>query len=264
MSRYRSLAGAYDGLVADGAHRKRAAYLHRLLQKETQSVETVLDLGCGTGTVTCLLAALGYRMVGADLSEEMLTEAARKAEALPEDRRPLLICQSMSRLRLAEPVDAAVSTLDALNYVTGDAAMRETLRRVFKWLRPGGLFMFDVNTPYKLRRMDGEMYTDETEDSFCVWRTAFSEKTRVCTYGVDLFSLRPDGTWDRSWEEHRERAWEEDELRSLLEAAGFRDIRITGDLRQSAPRPDEDRVIFRCRKPESSQKQPQPRKRSNA
>ncbi len=264
MSCYQSLAGAYDALIVDGAHRKRAAYLHRLLQKEKQRVETVLDLGCGTGTVTCLLAALGYRMIGADLSEEMLTEAARKAEALPENQRPLLICQSMNRLRLTEPVDAAVSTLDALNYVTSDAAMRETLRRVFKWLRPGGLFVFDVNTPYKLRRMDGEVYTDETEDSFCVWRTAFSEKTKVCTYGVDLFSLRPDGAWDRAWEEHRERAWEETELRLLLEAAGFQEIHVTGDLRQSPPCADEDRVIFRCRKPEGSQTRPQTQKRSNA
>ena len=134
MSEYEALAHAYDALLADGAHRRRAAYLHRLLQKECRPVDTVLDLGCGTGTVTCLLAALGYRMTGVDLSEEMLTEAARKAEPLPEDRRPLLLHQSMDRLRLIEPVDAAVSTLDALNYLTGLRAMRETLRRVYTLL----------------------------------------------------------------------------------------------------------------------------------
>lgn len=251
MSRYQALAGRYDRLTADAEHRKRAEYLHRLLQRERRSVETVLDLGCGTGTITCLLAARGYRMTGVDLSEEMLTEAARKAEALPEERRPLLVRQSMPRLRLLEPVDAAVSTLDALNYLTGEKALQETLRRVFRWLRPGGMFVFDVNTPHKLRRMDGELYMDETEDAYCVWRTVFSEKSKVCTYGVDLFYLRPDGTWDRSWEEHRERAWEEAELRGMLAAAGFGEIRVTGDLRQSAPRPDEDRVIFRCRRPEN-------------
>lgn len=257
MSRYQSLAKAYDGLTADAAHRRRAAYLHRLLQKERQGVETVLDLGCGTGTITCLLAAYGYRVTGVDLSEEMLTEAARKAEALPPERRPLLVRQSMPRLRLLEPADAAVSTLDALNYLTNEKAMEETLRRVFRWLRPGGLFVFDVNTPYKLRRMDGALYTDETEASFCVWRTVFSEKTKVCTYGVDLFSLRPDGAWARDWEEHRERAWEEHELRAMLEAAGFQDIHVTGDLRNTAPRPDEDRVIFRCRKPAAGEPQTQ-------
>lgn len=255
MSTYRSLAGAYDRLTADVGYRRRAAYLNRLLQKERQSVETVLDLGCGTGTMTCLLAAMGYRMTGVDLSEEMLTEAARKAETLPEAQRPLLLHQSMSRLRLLEPVDAAVSTLDALNYLTGEKALQEAFTRVFRWLRPGGPFLFDVNTPYKLRRMDGELYIDETDEAYCVWRTDFSEKSRVCTYGVDLFCLRPDGTWDRSWEEHRERAWEEAELRSMLEKAGFEEIRVTGDLRRAAPRADEDRVIFRCRKPKTDKKQ---------
>lgn len=259
MSGYHTLAGSYDRLTDDAEHKRRAAYLHRLLQKERRSVETVLDLGCGTGTVTCLLAAMGYRMTGVDLSEEMLTEAARKAEALTPAQRPLLVRQSMSRLRLLEPVDAAISTLDALNYLTSEKALQETLCRVFRWLRPGGLFVFDVNTPYKLRRMNGELYIDETDEAYCVWRTDFSEKSRVCTYGIDLFCLRPDGTWDRSWEEHRERAWEEAELRAMLETAGFEEIRVTGDLRHTAPRPDEDRVIFRCRKPEGGEQQTQKR-----
>ena len=148
-----------------------------------------------------------------------------------------------------------MSTLDALNYLTGLRAMRETLRRVYRWLRPGGPFIFDVNTPYKLRRMDGGLYIDETDESYCVWRTAFSEKRKVCTYGVDLFRLRPDGAWDRTWEEHRERAWDEPELRALLAEAGFTDIRVTGDLRSGAPRPDEDRVIYRCRRPEKDEEQ---------
>lgn len=247
MSSYRSLAGAYDGLTVDGQHRKRAAYLHRLLKKE--GAESVLDLGCGTGTVTCLLAELGYRMTAVDASEEMLTEAARKAERLAEEARPLLLRQSMSRLRLIEPVDAAISTLDAINYLTGEKALQAAFTRVYRYLRPGGLLVFDVNTPYKLRRMDGELYIDETEDAYCVWRTRFSEKTKICSYWVDLFKALPDGTWERSDEEHRERAWEESQLREMLERAGFDEVRVTGDLRRTPPRPDEDRVIFRARKP---------------
>lgn len=261
MSSYQSLAAAYDGLTTDVGYRRRAAYLHRLLQKEREPVKTVVDLGCGTGTITCLLAAMGYRMTGVDLSEEMLTEAARKAELLPQAQRPLLLHQSMSRLRLLEPADAAVSTLDALNYLTGEKALQAAFSRVYRWLRPGGLFLFDVNTPYKLRRMDGELYIDETDEAYCVWRTTFSEKTNICTYGVDLFSLRPDGGWDRDFEEHRERAWEEAQLRAMLETAGFGSITVTGDLRRAAPRPDEDRVIYQCRKPAA--KAPGKQKRSD-
>ena len=96
--------------------------------------------------------------------------------------------------------------------------------------------------------MDGQMYMDETEDSFCVWRTFFSEKTRVCTYQVDLFRLNEDGSWDREFEEHRERAWTVEELRLFLADAGFAQVTVTGDLTMKAPREEEDRLIFRATK----------------
>lgn len=248
MSAYQSLAGAYDALTTDVQYLRRVDYLDRLLKKDRQPVSTVLDLGCGTGTIACLLSQRGYQVTAVDSSEEMLTQAARKAEALPEENRPLLLLQSMDRLRLLEKVDAVVSTMDALNYLTRPAAVQRTFDRVFRWLRPGGMLIFDVNTPYKLRRMDGELYIDEKPDTYCVWRTAFSEKTRICSYWVDLFRLRPDGTWERTQEEHRERAWEESELRDMLALAGFAQVWVTGDLSRSAPKPGEDRVIFHCRK----------------
>ena len=154
-----------------------------------------------------------------------------------------------TRLRLAEPVDAVVSTLDSLNYLTRESAIRETFRRVYRWLKPGGQFIFDVNSPYKLRRMDGQMYMDETEDSFCVWRTFFSRRTQVCTYQVDLFRLNGEGTWDRDFEEHRERAWTQEQLRTYLTDAGFVNIRVSGDLTTRPPKPEEDRWIVRAEKP---------------
>ena len=245
MSSYDALAASYDGLMADGGYRKRAEWLDRQLKKSAIPVHTVLDLACGTGTISCLLAQKGYQVTATDGSEEMLTQAMQKAAAL-EGRPPLFLHQTMPRLRLLEPVDAAVSTLDSLNYLTREKDIRETFCRVYRWLKPGGMFIFDVNTPYKLRRMDGQMYMDETEDSFCVWRTFFSERTRVCTYQVDLFRLRRDGTWDRDFEEHRERAWTQEELRTYLTDAGFTDIRLTGDLTLRPPKAEEDRWIVRA------------------
>lgn len=244
MNAYGALAASYDGLMADGAYRRRAAFLARRLKGSPIPVHTVLDLACGTGTIACLLAQKGYEVLATDGSEEMLTKAAAKAAGL--ERPPLFVLQSMPRLRLAQPVDAVVSTLDSLNYLTRDRDLRETFRRVRRWLKPGGLFLFDVNTPHKLRRMDGQLYMDEAEDSVCVWRTFFSEKKQVCTYQVDLFRLRPDGAWDRTFEEHRERAWSEKAIRQYLSEAGFISVRLTGDLTNEPPRPDEDRWQFQA------------------
>ena len=256
MSSYDALAASYDGLMADGIYRRRADYLEKLFQKSAIPVRTVLDLACGTGTIACLLAAKGYDVTATDLSEEMLTQGMNKAAAL--ERPPFFLLQSMPKLHLLEPVDAAVSTLDSLNYLTREKDIRETFRRVFRYLKPGGSFIFDVNTPYKLRRMDCQLYTDETEESYCVWRTFFSEKQKICTYQVDLFRLRPDGAWERDYEEHRERAWSAAELTELLSAAGFERIRITGDLSERAPKDTEDRWIVRCRRPKEGKNSPGP------
>lgn len=247
MSSYEALAASYDGLMVDASYCRRAAFLDRLLQKSAIPVHSVLDLACGTGTISCLLAQQGYQVIATDGSEEMLTRAIGKAMALGEGM-PLFLQQDMTRLRLAEPVDAAVSTLDSLNYLTREKDVRETFRRVWRWLRPGGQFIFDVNTPYKLQRMDGQIYMDETEETCCVWRTFFSQRTQVCTYQVDLFQLRPDGAWERTFEEHRERAWSREQLCAWLEEAGFEKIAVTGDLSLRSPREDADRWIIRARK----------------
>ena len=253
MSSYEALAASYDGLMADASYCRRAAFLDRLLKKSAIPVHSVLDLACGTGTISCLLAQQGYQVIATDGSEEMLTQAMGKAMALGEGM-PLFLQQDMTRLRLAEPVDAAVSTLDSLNYLTREKDVRETFHRVWRWLRPGGQFIFDVNTPYKLQRMDGQIYMDETEETCCVWRTFFSQRTQVCTYQVDLFQLRPDGAWERTFEEHRERAWSREQLCAWREEAGFEKITVTGDLSLRSPREDADRWSVRARKPLAKEK----------
>ena len=231
MSSYDALAASYDALTVDVEYRRRADYLTRQFHRSALPVETVLDLACGTGSLTRELALRGYEMIGVDQSP------------------PMFLHQSMPRLHLGMEVDAAISTLDALNYLTRTADLRETLRRVYRWLRPGGLFLFDVNTPYKLRRMDGQVYLDETEDSYCVWRTFYAPGRKICTYQVDLFRLNANGSWDRAFEEHRERAWGREELETYLTEAGFGAVTVTGDLTSRPPAAEEDRWIFRCQKP---------------
>ena len=247
MSSYNGLAGSYDAMMTDASYLKRVNWLERLFRKSAIPVRSVLDLACGTGTVSCLLAERGYQVIATDGSEEMLTQAMLKA-AMLEECAPVFLHQTMPKLRLLEPVDAAVSTIDSLNYLTRERDIRETFKRVYQWLKPGGQFIFDVNTPYKLRRMDQQMYMDETKDSFCVWRTFFSERTQICTYQVDLFREQEDGAWERSFEEHREKAWTMEQLELFLKDAGFAKVTVTGDMTMRPPKETEDRWLIRAEK----------------
>ena len=244
MSAYEALAGCYDELTYDIRYEKTLTFFERLCAREQVQPHLVLDLACGTGSLSMLLAGRGYRVIGADLSEDMLAEAERKARELPEGSRPFFICQPMQRLRLAEPVDAVICALDSLNYLTRPDDCRKTLRRVYNALKSGGLFVFDINTPAKLRGLDGQVFLDETEDTYCVWRTEYHRG--LCTYYMDLFDRRRDGAWQRELEIHRQRAYTTEELTGWLRAAGFNDIRTWGDGKLRRPTENEQRIYFSC------------------
>ena len=246
MSAYESLAACYDELTYDIQYEKTLTFFERLCAREHVQPHLVLDLACGTGSLSMLLAARGYRVIGADLSEDMLAEAEQKAREMTENR-PFYICQPMQRLHLAESVDAVICALDSLNYVTKPADCRRTFRRVFEALNPGGLFVFDINTPAKLRGLDGQVFLDETDDAYCVWRTAYNEKKRLCYYGMDIFHLC-GAVWQRSFEEHIEYAYEPEELQQWLEEAGFTHIRQYGDRVLRAPKAQEQRIYFSAKK----------------
>lgn len=176
------------------------------------------------------------------MSEEMLTVAYDKASALP-DNRPFFVCQRMERLCLPDPVDWVLCCLDSINYLTDPAACQETFRRVYRSLCPGGVFIFDVNTPEKLQAMDGQVFLDEDEDVFCVWRGSYEKTERICYYGMDLFQ-RQGRLWRRNQEEHREFAYTIGELQACLTQAGFGGIEVFGDRRTAPPGPGEQRVYF--------------------
>ena len=243
MSCYEALAGSYDALTEDVGYGKRLDFIEKLLCRSRIPVKLVLDLACGTGSLSVLLAEHGYRVIGVDLSEEMLAVADEKCSHLAENR-PFFVCQPMQRLRLPEQVDSVICALDSLNYVTRPADVQKTFRRVHDALTPGGLFLFDINTPYKLEGLAGQTFLDETEDTYCVWRTEYHRG--LCTYYMDLFRRRGDGAWRRSAEVHRQRAYSVEELTAWLAAAGFGDVRVYGDMRMRRPRADEQRVYISC------------------
>ena len=243
---YETLAGCYDALTYDIPYEDILTFWETVLRRYHAQPESVLDLACGTGSLSVLLAQKGYRVIGSDISDEMLTVAYEKSLEL-EENRPFFICQPMQKLRLAEPVDAVVCCLDSLNYVTKPADCRETMRRVFDAMREGGVFFFDINSPCKLEGLDDQVFLDEDEDMFCVWRTEYDKKRRLCHYGMDIF-LRVEDGWQRSQEEHLEYAYEPAELCRWLREAGFSDVRMFGDRKLRAPKPDEQRIYFAAKK----------------
>ncbi len=243
MSAYEALAPSYDALTWDVPYDGIADFLESVLQQLGRAPKTALDLACGTGSLSLRLAARGYRVIGADISQDMLTEAYGKAMDLPEERRPFFICQPMQALELPEPVDLVVCGLDSLNYLTDPADCRETFRRVYRSLGDGGVFLFDINTPEKLRGLDGQVFLDEREDDYCVWRAEFEASERICYYGMDLFRREGD-LWRRSFEEHAEYAYEPADLAEWLREAGFSDVRTFGDRTLEPPKAGEERVYF--------------------
>ena len=244
---YGALAGCYDAMTEDVNYPAWADYLEKLFAREKRPVRTILDLACGTGNMTFLLARRGYEMIGVDFSPEMLAVAAEKdpgEDAVP----PIFLCQSMDRLDLYGTVDACICLLDSINHITQRAVLMESLHRIWLFLEPGGLFVFDVHTPEHLASLDGGLFLDETEDAYCVWRTEFDRRRRICTYAMDVFQREGD-VWLRDSEVHEEYAYTSGELSKLLVQAGFEDIRLYGDKKLRRPRDGEDRIFFTARKP---------------
>ena len=245
MDAYHALAASYDRLTNDVDYEATVDFYMEILHREGVKPRSVVDLACGTGSVTAILARMGYPVLGIDMSEEMLTEAAMKTMDI--DPMPRFVCQKLQELRLPKAVDMAVCALDSLDYITDPDDCKEAIRRAYKVLNPGGIFIFDVNTPEKLQAMDGQVFLDEDDDVYCVWRGEFDEESNICTYWMDLFQ-RQGSVWNRSYEEHREYAYSEEQLRGYLKDAGFTHIEVYADRKFEAPEAGEQRIYFKARK----------------
>ena len=245
MNAYGNLAASYDRLTNDVDYSAVVDFYFEILEKEKWKPRSAVDLACGTGSVSLVLAQRGLRVTGVDMSEEMLCVAAQKAQGM--ENPPFFACQLLQELHLPRGVDLAVCALDSLDYITNPEDCAMAIQRVYKALNPGGCFIFDVNTPEKLRAMDGQVFLDEDEDVYCVWRGEFDEKTNICSYGMDLFQRSGD-VWLRSFEEHREYAYSAQQLKQYLKDAGFTGIEVYADRRLEAPGDREQRIYIKARK----------------
>ena len=245
MQAYEALAAHYDAFCLDVPYDAFLIFYKTLFDRAGITPKLVLDLACGTGEMTRRLAQAGYEVIGADISPDMLAVASGKpcpAGAV----QPIYICQPMEALDLYGTIDAAVCCLDGVGYVTDERKLARAFSRVRLFMNPGGVFVFDVNSPSLLRALDGCAFTREDEDAFCVYQGDFDEETGLFTYTLDLFE-KQGRLYRRFTEEHRERAYVPEKLRDMLLAAGFSRAEIFGDRRTEPPKADEERV-FLCAK----------------
>lgn len=245
MDAYYALADSYDRLTNDIPYEAVVDFYRQILLREGVTPRTAADLACGTGSVAVLLAKEGLQVTAVDMSEHMLTVAQQKAQDM--ENPPIYICQRLENLHLPRAVDLAACALDSINYITDPDNCRKAMKRIYRALNPGGCFIFDVNTPHKLRLMDGQVFLDEHEDVYCVWRGDFDEQTNILRYAIDLFQ-RQGSAWHRSFELHEEYAYTVEQLTQYLREAGFTGIEVFADRRFECPAKDEMRIYFKARK----------------
>ena len=230
MSCYGPLAQWYDQLTGDVPHGEFADFYEAQFAEDGGEFKLLLDLCCGTGTLTALMTGRGYELIGVDASFDMLMQAREKCAEL--ETPPLFLCQDVAELDLYGTVDAAYCSLDGMNYIAPEL-LPELFHRLRLFIRPGGLFIFDLRSPEWLRSMDGQVYVDEQEDVLCLWRADMDEEEGLVVYGMDIFSAEGE-LWRRQSEEHIEYVHEFDTLKALLEKEGFEKITLCADGPQHA------------------------------
>ena len=227
MEAYTSFAVVYDTFMDNVPYEEWGEYLHGLLLEYGVEDGLVLDLGCGTGTMTEILASKGYDMTGVDFSEEMLDIAMQKRMKSGHDI--LYLMQDMREFELYGTVRAIVSVCDSMNYLTEDGDLEQVFRLANNYLDPGGLFIFDMNTEYKYREMLGDQtIAEERENCSFIWDNYYYEEEKINEYQLSLFVEDPvlsektgQDICRKFQEMHYQRAYSLAEVKAALEVAGM-------------------------------------------
>ncbi|MBE5040833.1 class I SAM-dependent methyltransferase [Oscillospiraceae bacterium DSM 107454] len=247
---YDVLAEVYDQLQ-DVDYEAFADYYEAIFQKFNCQPSLVLDLGCGTGNMTLAMARRGYEMIGLDCSVEMLEIAAQKAR--DQQKEILFLNQDMTTFELYGTVGAMICALDGVNYLTGDGQLEEMLQRLHCFLDPGGLLIFDVNTPYKFQKvLDGQTFLYDQDDIYCVWNNEYDAEEQICYFDLNIFLRDADGMYIRRDEFQEERAYSALELQECIERCGLECAGIFDHLSFLPPKTESERLFFVVRRPLSA------------
>ena len=220
MASYQSFAQVYDTFMDNIDYDGWSAYLIGLLREYGICDGLVLELGCGTGSMTERLAMAGYDMIGLDLSPDMLEIAMEKKEA--SGLNILYLLQDMREFELYGTVRAIVSVCDSMNYILEEEDLLQVFRLVNNYLDPGGMFIFDLNTTKKYRDMGETTIAENREEASFIWENYFDEEEKINEYDLTLFIRdEEDGRFDRFEEFHEQRAHSLTEIGELIRESGM-------------------------------------------
>ena len=246
MAAYDDFAAFYDRLMSDVDYEGRTAYLLSLFEKFDKKPSLLLDAACGTGGFSNMFAKAGIEVIAVDSSPEMLLRARDKAQ--DANVNVLYLCQSVQELDLYGTVDSAVCCMDSLNHITDYEVLCAAIKRIALFLEMNRLFIFDVNTVYKHKKvLSDHTFVIELDDIYCVWQNSYNEEERITAIDLDFFA-REEEKYTRSAESFFERAYTPGEIKKALNGAGFEIVAVYGDMSDEGPHNDTERVIYVTRK----------------
>lgn len=242
-SPYDAIASVYDKINAEIDYSAWADFIEKCFDKYLNfRPSLVFDMACGTGSMTIELARRGYDMIGSDISQEMLYKLYDKlydedGEPIPEIINDVLVLnQDMRDFELYGTVGAVTCCLDSINYLTDPNDLKKCFSCVHNYLDPDGLFIFDVNTPYKFENIYAnnsyiyECINDDGSSSYCGWQNNYDPETKLCDFYLSVFTENEKGHYIRSDEEQTERCYSEEELIKTLKSCGLEPLEIFSDL----------------------------------
>jgi len=246
MEAYTGFAAVYDMFMDNIPYEEWCGYLTGLLEEYGIRDGILLDLGCGTGSLTELLAARGYDMIGVDYSEEMLELAMEKREKSGRDI--LYLCQDMREFELYGTVRAVVSICDCMNYITEPEDLVTVFKLVNNYLDPGGIFIFDLNTEYKYKEVMGDCtIAEDREDSSFIWDNQYEPEEKINIYDLSIF-VKEEGDLYRKYQEtHYQRAYSLEEITEALTEAGMELAAVYDAFTKDAPKADSERIYVIAR-----------------
>ena len=245
MEAYSEFAGVYDMFMDNIPYREWGEYLIDLLKEYEINDGLLLDLGCGTGTMTEILSEAGYDMIGVDNADEMLNIAISKREQSGHDI--LYLNQDMREFELYGTVRGIVSICDSINYITEEDDLLQVFKLVNNYLDIGGLFIFDLNTEYKYRQIGDATIAENSEEGSFIWENNYYEEDMINEYDLTLFIRGEDGRYDRYMENHLQRAYPLDRVKELIEEAGLEFVTAYDAFTREPVKAESERVYVIAR-----------------